>query len=65
MVETGFFVDWDGNTRRTEAPGAGYTCTVDGPNCDVLDEEGCVIHEATYYATLAEIEALGVTVKLV
>lgn len=24
----GFFVDWDGNTRRTEAPGVGMSCTV-------------------------------------
>ena len=74
MATTGFFVDWNGDTRRVERPGAGYSC---GPiatkgtgadayqSVDVLDSEGFVTHEAVYYPTLEAIEALGVSIKLV
>lgn len=65
----GFFVDWDGNTRRTEAPGSGYTCQlVEHANylgVDVIDHEGFVCHEAVYYPTQDALRAVGVTVNLV
>lgn len=70
---TGFFVDWNGNTRRVESPGHGYTCTtlqrfLEGKpylGVDVIDSEGFVIHEATYYPSLEALEAVGVTVNLI
>jgi len=73
MAPSGFFVDWDGNTRRTEAPGDSMTCTVmerqlNGQpylGVDVLDYNGFVIHEATFFPTREAIEAAGVTVNLV
>lgn len=27
-MSTGFFMDWDGNLRRVDDPGSGYTCEV-------------------------------------
>ena len=74
MAPTGFFVDWNGDTRRVERPGVGYTCghitsKGTGKNAymavDVLDSEGFVTHEAVYYPTLDAIQALGVSVNLV
>lgn len=59
----------DGNTRRVEAPGSGYTCLIvekDGYlGVDVLDPDGFVCHEATYYPTLEALEAVGVTINLI
>lgn len=69
LKRTGFFVDWDGNTRRVEAPGSGYTCLIvekDGYlGVDVLDPDGFVCHEATYYPTLEALEAVGVAINLI
>lgn len=74
MSTNGFFVDWNGDARRVERPGLGYSC---GPvmtkgqggdvyqAVDVMDSEGFVIHEAVYYPTLDAIKAIGVTVNLV
>lgn len=67
-IVTGFFVDWDGNTRRVESPGPGMECEVvhrGHVGVDVLDSEGCVIHEATYFATVEAVEAAGVVVNLI
>lgn len=69
----GFFVDWDGNTRRTEAPGLGMSCTVmqrelEGEpylGVDVLDHEDFVIHEATFFPSIESLEQMGITVRLV
>jgi hypothetical protein len=62
----GFFVDWNGFTRRTENPGPGYTCLVDLElgHVDVLQSDGCYVHEGTYFATLEAVKAAGVEVKL-
>lgn len=64
----GFFVDWNGDTRKVEAPGDGYTCEVkdrgDYIGVDVLDSEGFVTHEATYYPSIEAIAAVGCTVQL-
>jgi hypothetical protein len=74
MADTGFFVDWNGDTRRVGSPGTGYSCspvTMRGAGVeayqavDVLDSEGFVIHEAVYYPTLEAIKAVGVSVNLV
>jgi len=65
---SGFFVDWDGNTRRFEAPGDSYTCQlVDRGHLgvDVLDSGGFVIHEATFFPSLADAQVVGVSVNLV
>lgn len=68
-LKTGFFVDWDGHTRRVEAPGDGLECQVLNKGSyvgvDVLASDGCVIHEATYFPTLAAVQAAGVEVHLV
>lgn len=74
LVPDGFFVDWDGNTRRTEAPGPGMSCRVyDATGCDdepyqrvdVIDREGFVTHEAVYYPSIEALQAVGVTIQLV
>lgn len=70
---TGFFVDWNGDTRRMERPGLGYTCQLrrmahDGQPyfaIDVLDSEGFVSHEAVYYPSLAALQAVGVSINLI
>ena len=71
----GFFVDWDGNVRRTDKPGAGYSCTVrDFGGADqhkvvyvTADDLGHIVFEATFYETLADIEARvrGIEILLV
>ena len=71
--QAGFFVDWDGNTRRTEAPGLGMSCVVmrrelNGEpylGVDVLDHEHFVIHEATFFPNIQSLEQMGITVRLV
>ena len=65
---SGFFVDWDGNTRRVENPGAGFECVVvtrGHVGVDVLSADGAVVHEATFFATLDDVRAAGVEVHLV
>ncbi len=65
---TGFFVDWNGDTRRVESPGEGLTCNVvtrsGYTGVDVIDAAGFVCHEATHFATLTDVEAAGVSVNL-
>ncbi|MDV3240576.1 MULTISPECIES: hypothetical protein [Methylocaldum] len=66
-VASGFFVDWAGNARRTEEPGGGYRCEVDtvARYVAVLSQKGTLIHEGTFYKTLADMEAAGIKAKLV
>lgn len=68
-METGFFVDWNGDTRRVEAPGDSYSCEVVqryGHRCvDVRQSDGCTIFEATYYPTLEAVAEAGVVVNLI
>lgn len=65
-VIIGFFVDWDGKTRRVEAPGDGYTCQVVQRNgyigVDMLDGDGDVWYEAVYYAKAEDVLAVGVPI---
>lgn len=67
MTIVGFFVDWSGNTRRTEQPWESYECIVDEHTAHVVvaDSEGFVIHECSYFPTLEAAEAAGVSVNLV
>jgi hypothetical protein len=67
-MATGFFVDWDGNTRRVDELGEGMECQVvdrGHTGVDVLDPQGFVIHEATFFQTLEAVAAAGVVVNLV
>lgn len=63
----GFFVDWDGNTRRTEAPGDGYECNVDlaKQHVDVVDSAGFVVHECTYFPTIESLKQADIDVNLI
>ncbi len=67
MTIHGFFIDWDGNTRRTEAPGPHFTCQVDlaTKHVVVVDSHGFAVHECVYFSTFDEIRAAGITVNLV
>lgn len=66
MNLTGFFVDWDGNTRRFESPGDGLTCQIASrnyPSVDVINADSYIIHEASFFPTLEALKAVGVTVN--
>jgi len=68
MTDThGFFIDWNGNVRRTEDPGGGYHCDVDRPAryVGVMSPNGALMHEATLYRSLADIEKAGIKGELV
>jgi hypothetical protein len=67
MATAGYFVDWNGNTRRTENPGEPFACIVDEANAhvDVTDSEGFVVHECSYFPTLEAVEAAGIEVRLI
>lgn len=65
--ETGYFVDWDGNARATNDPGGGYLCEVDtaARYVAVTTKTGTLVHEGTYYKTLAAVEKAGIKAPLV
>lgn len=67
MAIAGFFVDWNGDTRRTEQPGEHFNCLVNEQDAhvDVVDSEGFVVHECTYFPTIESAEAAGITVNLI
>lgn len=58
-MKSGFFVDWNGAVRRTEAPGADMTCHVEGTKVAVLDNDQTVTFEATYYTNIDAIMAIA------
>lgn len=64
---TGFFVDWAGNARSTDAPGGGYRCEVDtvARYVAVLSKQGALIHEGTFYKTLEDLAKAGIKAELV
>jgi hypothetical protein len=66
-MSDGFFVDWNGALRSTDDPGGGYLCEVDRPAryVAVMGKTGALIHEATLYKTLADVEKAGITAQLV
>lgn len=63
----GFFVDWDGNTRSTIDPGGGYLCESDpvARYVAITTKGGTLVHEATYYKSIADIEKAGIKAPLV
>lgn len=63
----GYFVDWDGNARSTLEPGGGYTCETDpvARYVAVVTKSGAVMHEATFFRHLADIEKAGLKAQLV
>lgn len=63
----GYFIDWDGNTRRTDDPGGGYVCDVDrmARYVAVMTQSGALVHEATLYTSLDDIAKAGLTVSVV
>jgi hypothetical protein len=64
---SGFFLDWDGHARSTEDPGGGYVCDVDpvARYVGVMGKGGALMHESTFYKTLADIEKAGIKAELV
>lgn len=67
MRTPGFFVDWNGDTRPIASPGGTFECIVDVKrvHVDVVDSQGFVVHECSYFPTLEAVEAAGVVVNLV
>lgn len=65
---SGFFVDWNGDTRRVESPGDGYSCQVVDKghykSVEVTSPSGFVCHEATYFKSIEDVQAAGVVVRL-
>lgn len=66
-VAEGFFVDWDGNARATQDPGGGYLCEADSVAryVAITTPNGTLVHEATFYKSLADIAKAGITAPLV
>jgi hypothetical protein len=66
-VAEGFFVDWDGNARSTLDPGGGYLCDTDpvARYVAITTKSGTLVHEATFYPTLAHIEKARIKAPLV
>jgi hypothetical protein len=66
-VAEGFFVDWDGNARSTLEPGGGYLCETDpvARYVAIVTKTGAVMHEATLYKTLADIQKAGIKAAFV
>lgn len=65
---SGHFVDWGGKTRRADYPGDGLRCRVverGHTAVDVVDPDGFVIHEATFFPRLEAVAAAGVIVELI
>ncbi len=63
----GYFVDWNGELRSADDPGGGYACEVDRPAryVAVMSKTGALVHEATLYKTIADVEKAGIKAQLV
>ncbi|MFG1403522.1 hypothetical protein [Xanthobacter sediminis] len=63
----GFFVDWDGNLRSTSDPGGGYLCETDtvARYVAITTKTGTLVHEATFYRSVADVEKAGIRAGLV
>jgi len=66
-IAAGFFVDWDGNARSTLDPGGGYLCETDpvARYVAVTTKGGTLVHEGTFYKSVADIEKAGIKAPLV
>lgn len=52
-MKTGFFVDWNGDIRKTDE-----TCQIIDESfkkVNVCDIEGCIIYEAVFYPSIDEL----------
>ena len=67
MSTEGFFVDWDGNLRSTGDPGGGYLCEADraARYVAITTKTGTLVHEATYFKSIADVEKAGIRASLV
>jgi len=67
MPSEGYFIDWDGNLRRTEDPGGGYVCEVDtvARYVAIMGKGGALVHEATYYKKIDDVSKAGIKATLV
>lgn len=67
MSIEGYFVDWNGKARSTSDPGGGYTCECDpvARYVAVMAKGGSLVHEGTFYRSLADIEKAGIKAPLV
>jgi hypothetical protein len=63
----GYFIDWDGNARSAQDPGGGYLCEIDAPAryVAITSKNGALVHEATLYKSLGDIEKAGIKAALV
>jgi hypothetical protein len=63
----GYFIDWDTNLRSTDHPGKGRHCEIDrvARYVAIKDKYGSMIHEATFYPTIAAVVAAGIRSQLV
>ncbi|GAA5172090.1 hypothetical protein [Viridibacterium curvum] len=66
-VIPGFFIDWNGKARRTEDAGGGFVVDVDpvAKYVALYTENGTLMHEATFYKSLEDIEKRGIKASLV
>lgn len=66
-IAEGFFVDWDGNARSTLDPGGGYLCETDpaARYVAITTKGGTLVHEGTFYKSVADIEKAGIRAPLV
>jgi hypothetical protein len=66
-IAEGFFVDWDGNARSTLDAGGGYVVETDtvARYVAIMTKGGSLMHEATFYKSLADIEKAGIKATLV
>lgn len=63
----GYFIDWNGDTRRVDAPGSSYSCLVGALNgrIEVQDSQGCIIHEADHWASLDDLQTAVIYINLI
>ena len=65
-VLDGFFIDWDGNARSTRDAGGGYVIEADPVAKYVAIMQGSsLVHEATFYKTMADVAKAGIKAQLV
>jgi hypothetical protein len=66
-VIPGFFIDWNGKARRTDDAGGNLVVEVDtvARYVALSTQSGTLMHEATFYKTLEEIEKKGIKAELV
>jgi hypothetical protein len=66
-ITPGFFIDWNGKARRTEDAGGGFVVEVDmvAKYVALYSAKGTLMHEASFYKSLEEIEKKGIKADLV